>query len=461
VKRTGWLVLAVATSMALAACSSSGSSKGGGLGDTTPTTSKKNDCTGKTLTASEVGISPTQITVTVVADTGNPLKPGLFQGSVDGVKAWAASVNAKGGLACRKVNVLTHDSFLTADEAKNGVTTACTTSVALVGTTALSLNDMRPAEGCKDKAGATTGIPDLPVLQTEPAEQCSPISFAVIPNGGSCPYTGKGLRSYQSVTPAVEWFKKNVTPDLHGVFVVPSDLPSTITASTPIFTAISNDGVKMDAEFGASAFFTQSQYTPIIQSIKSHKSTWVMNGLDYSGTMAMRKEAAAQGVDSVKVWACSLQCYTKTFLSEGGAAVEGQYSWMQFLPFEDKGSNDALDAFLQYDTKPDSFGLQAFSAGMLFEQVVDAIVAKDGPNGITRKAILDQIRTVHDFDAGGLLVKTDIAGHNPSPCIAIMQVKNGAWVRVDPVKPGTFDCELDKAITKLTIDPLKAYHPAG
>jgi ABC-type branched-subunit amino acid transport system substrate-binding protein len=445
--------------MAIAACSSSGSGKSG-LGGTTPTTSKKNACTGKTLTASEVGISPSQITVTVVADTGNPLKPGLFQGSVDGVKAWAASVNANGGLACRKVNVLTHDSFLTADEAKNGVTTACTTSVALVGTTALSLNDMRPVEGCKDKAGAATGIPDLPVLQTEPAEQCSPVSFAVIPNGGSCPYT-KGLRNFQSVTPAVEWFKKNVSPDLHGVFVVPSDLPSTITASTPIFTAITRDGVKMDAEFGASAFFTQSQYTPIIQSIKSHKATWVMNGLDYSGTMAMRKEAAAQGVNSVKVWACSLQCYTTTFLSEGGSAVEGQYSWMQFLPFEDKGSNDALDTFLQYDTKPDSFGLQAFSAGMLFQQVVEAIVAKSGPNAITRQAILAQIRTVHDFDAGGLLVKTDIAGHNPSPCILIMHVKNHAWVRVDPLKPGTFDCDQPSAITKLTIDPLKAYHPVG
>jgi ABC-type branched-subunit amino acid transport system substrate-binding protein len=446
--------------MTVAACSSSGSGKGG-LGDTTPTTTKKDACAGKTMTATEVGVSATQINVTVVADTGNPLKPGLFQGSVDGVKAWAASVNANGGLACRKVNVLTHDSFLTADEAKNGVTTACTTSVALVGTTALSLNDMRPAEGCKDKAGAATGIPDLPVLQTEPAEQCSPVSFAVIPNGGSCPYSGKGVRNYQSVTPAVEWFKKNVTTDLHGVFVVPSDLPSTITASTPIFTAISRDGVKMDAEFGASAFFTQSQYTPIIQSIKSHKSTWVMNGLDYSGTMAMRKEAAAQGVDSVKVWACSLQCYTRTFLSEGGNAVEGQYSWMQFLPFEDKGSNDALDTFLQYDTKPDSFGLQAFSAGMLFQQVIEAIVAKDGPNGITRKAILAQIATVHDFDAGGLLVKTDVAGKNPSPCIAIMQVKNHAWVRVDPLKPGTFDCSIDKAITKLSIDPEKAYHPVG
>ena len=53
--------------------------------------------------------------------------------------------------------------------------------------------------------------------------------------------------------------------------------------------------------------------------------------------------------------------------------------WMSFLPFEDKGSNDTLDAFLEYNEKPDGFGAQAFLAGELFAQVVDGIVAADGP----------------------------------------------------------------------------------
>ena len=47
---------------------------------------------------------------------------------------------------------------------------------------------------------------------------------------------------------------------------------------------------------------------------------------------------------------------------------------------------------------------------------------------------------MHDFDAGGLLVETDVAGKNPSPCVVIIQVKKGKWVRVDPTKKGTFDC---------------------
>jgi ABC-type branched-subunit amino acid transport system substrate-binding protein len=457
VKRTGWMALAVALCLTVVACSSS---KGGSSLGPTTTAKAANACAGKTLTSSEVGVSPTTITVTVIADIGSPLSPGLFQGSIDGVKAWAASVNATGGLACRQVVVKQADSKLSADEAKNAITTACGDSTVLLGTTALFLNDMRGAESCKDKAGVATGIPDLPVLQTEPVEQCSPISFAVIPNGGSCPYTS-GVRTYQDVTPAIEWFKKNVTPDLHGVFVVAADLPSTITASTALYAGIEHAGVKQDAEFGESGLATQSQYTPIAQAIKAHNATWVMNGLDFSGTLKMRKEAALQGVNSVKVWACTLQCYAPNFIKQGGAAVEGQYSWLQFLPFEDQGSNPTLDTFLKYDTKPDSFGLQAFAAGLLFQQVVESIVKTSGPNAITRAAILAQIRTVHDFDAGGMLVKTDIAGKTPSPCVAIVQVKNGAWVRVDPVKKGTFDCSLSSGITKLSLDPEKAYKPSS
>ncbi|HEX4490057.1 MAG TPA: ABC transporter substrate-binding protein [Acidimicrobiia bacterium] len=462
-KRTGWLVVVVALSLAFAACSSSGSGGSGdnGLGGSTssPSSTGKDVCTGKTLTSSEVGVSPSTITVTVMADVGSQLSPGLFQGSMDGVNAWAKYVNANGGLACRQVVVKEADSDLSPTETKNGVVSACGNSLVLLGTTALFLNDMRPAEGCKDKAGAATGIPDLAVLQTEPVEQCSAISFAVIPNGGSCPYSGSGVRTFSAVTPAIDWFKKNVTSDLHGIFVVPADLPSTITSSTVLYAGITQNGVKMDAEFGMSGLATQSQYTPIASSIKAHHATWVMNGLDYSGTLKMRNEAAQQGVTGVKVWACSLQCYAPNFVKQGGANVEGQYSWLQFLPFEDKGSNDTLDAFLQYDAKPDGFGLQAFAAGVLFQQVVTKIAQDDGPNAITRKAVLDGIRQVHDFDAGGMLVPTDVAGKTPSKCIVIVQVKNGAWTRVDPVAKGKFDCDEPSAITTISADPLKLYKP--
>ena len=59
-------------------------------------------------TATEVGVTATEIHIGVVADVDNPFAPGLFQGAVDGVKAGAAYLNSKeggGGLAGRKVVV--------------------------------------------------------------------------------------------------------------------------------------------------------------------------------------------------------------------------------------------------------------------------------------------------------------------------------------------------------------------
>ena len=449
--------LALALVLALAACGG-GKSVGGGATSTTSGGSASNDaCKGKTLQASEVGVTPTTITVTVMADTGSSIRPGLFAGSINAVKAWGDYMNANGGLACRQVVVKTWDSKLDPSEVKNGIASACGDSLAMVGTTALFEQDVSLLNSCKDKAGAPTGVPDLAELQTEASQQCSPVSFATLPTGASCPYSGTGLRTFKVASTQYDYyFKKYGKNTLHGVWTIPKDLNSTIAASMPIFRASQQMGIKLDAEFGASGFGTQPAYTPIVQAIKQHNSNYARNGLDYKGTVLERKEAQAQGVTSVKVWDCSVQCYDKRLITEGGSATEGQYVWLNILPLEDKGHNKELDTFFQYDKPPDGFGEQAWMAGDAFMKAVNDVVAKDGANGLTRKAVLDAIRNIHGFDAGGMAPKTDIGGRQGSNCLVGMQVQNGKFVRVDPTEPGKFDCS--GTVTTLMIDPLKEFH---
>jgi hypothetical protein len=439
---------------------SSGKKIGGGIGGTTPSnpnaSTTSDVCSTTQLTASEKGVTPKNITVTVMADTGSPLRPGLFQGSVDAVQAWAKYINANGGLACRQVVVKTADSKLTADDAQNGVTTACSDSLSLVGTTALFLDSMTTAEKCKDKAGAATGIPDLAVIQTFPAEQCSPVSFAALPIGGECPYSGTGVRKFREQTVTPNYYLNKYGKDaLHGVYLVPSDLPSTISSSTPLFATDTTLGIKEDAQFGVSSLSPQSGYTPYVQAIKTNKSTYARDGSDYVSNVFFRKEAQVQGVSTVKVWDCSLQCYDARFISTGGAAVEDQYVWLSFLPFEDKGNNDELDNFLEYDKKPDAFGAQAWVSAQIFATAVNDVVAKSGPNGLTRAALLTAIRGIHDFDDNGFISPTDIGTKTASACLIGMQVKGGKFVRVDPVEPGKFDCSSEPI--EISLDPVKAY----
>src|SRR6266550_2660556 len=82
--------------------------------------------------------------VVLIADVDNPVRPGLFQGVVSGVRAFAKFINGRGGLAGRKVQVDFIDSHLSADEARNALIRACQEDFAIVGTTALFLNDIGP-----------------------------------------------------------------------------------------------------------------------------------------------------------------------------------------------------------------------------------------------------------------------------------------------------------------------------
>jgi hypothetical protein len=459
-RRFGWIGVLLVVALLAVGCSSgkkigsdnlSGSTVPAG---NTPTTSDK--CQSTTLKATEKGVTAKNITVTVMADTGSPLRPGLFQGSVDAVQAWAKFINANGGLACRQVIVKTADSKLTADDAQNGITTACGNSLALVGTTALFLDNMKPAETCKNSAGQPVGIPDLAVLQTYAQQQCSPVSFAALPGAGACPYSGTGVRKFTLTDVTQNWYFDKYGKDaLHGVYLVPSDLPSTIAATTPQFAGDVQLGIKQDQEFGVSALSTQPAYTPYVQSIKTHKSTYARDGADYVSYVFFRKEAQVQGVNTVKVWDCSLQCYDARFISTGGSAVENNYTWLSFLPFEDKGSNDELDNFLEYNKKPDAFGAQAWVAGQVFATAVNSVVDKSGPNGLTREALLDAIKGITNFDDNGFISPTNIGEKHGSKCLIGMQVQNGKFVRVDPVEKGKFDCT--GGTFDISIDPVKAY----
>jgi ABC-type branched-subunit amino acid transport system substrate-binding protein len=196
----------------------------------------------------------------------------------------------------------------------------------------------------------------------------------------------------------------------------------------------------------------QSAFTPRVQALKSVSGNFVYNGSNDVAMIKMRKEAKAQGLDSVKVWACSLACYTKNMTASGGADVEGTYVWMQFLPFEEADSNTELKAYIDSvgADKVDSFGAQAWQAAAAFRQVVNGIVAKSGPNAITRSAILTDLAALKDFDANGWTGKKSLRG--VSNCFLVMQVQSGKFVRSYPAEKGKMDCQ-DTNITTVTLDP--------
>ena len=91
--------------------------------------------------------------------------------------------------------------------------------------------------------------------------------------------------------------------------------------------------------------------------------------------------------------------------------------------------------------------MYAWSAAIAFRDAVNAIVKKDGVNGVTRKSIFAALNNIHQFNADGMFGTIDLAGRKTSPCHVTMQVKNGDFVRVSPTKPGTMDCAAKNVVS--------------
>ncbi len=428
-KKVALLAAALVTIASIGTTAVAGAQGGGGGGDS--------------LEATEVGITADEIRIAVIADVENPLQPGLFQGAPDAINGFAEFINDNGGLAGRELVVDFLDSHLSADDTRNAIVEACENNFAIVGTAALFLNNTDDMVNCANLEGTAVGIPDFPVVTTEPVHQCSPVSHPINPPTLDCATIDDHPQTYRGNIGATDYYLSQ-HKDLSGVFLYPSDLKSAKDSQVPNFTAQEESGIKLDAEYDVSARAQQSAYTPIAQQMKADGTTYWRSGLAFSSTITMRKEATLQGVTDVEVWDCSLQCYNRQLIEQGGSDVEDQYVYMNFVPFFTEANvNKMTKSFVKYvgKDKVDGFSAQAWSAGVYFRDAVNAIVEADGNNGLTREALLEAANNINDFTADGLMAPTDVGDRVPGACYAVTQVQDGEFKRVYPKKKGTFDCK--------------------
>jgi ABC-type branched-subunit amino acid transport system substrate-binding protein len=391
--------------------------------------------------ADDVGITPKEIRLAVIADVDTPVQPGLFQKSVDAMNAWAKVVNKAGGLAGRKVVIDFIDSKLNPNETRNAIIKACADDFAMVGGEALFMSNVNDMVACKDKAGAATGLPDIPGLALDPNQQCSSVSYVIIGRGPACATKDQHPQTYVASVGDYRYFLKN-NKDLHGVFLSPADLKSTKNSLLPSYNKAVELGIKKDGEGFYDVFQRdpQSALTPVIQAIKDSGSTFAYSGSDKM--LGLRKEATLQGVNSVKVWGCSQACYSADFVKNGGSDVEGTYSVITNLPFYTEYQRNPtlkkLTAAVGGIDKVDSNAMSSWLSALLFQDAVEKATANGGT--LSRKAVFDALKQEHAFDAAGIMGPTDVANHMPPNCVVLTQVKNGKLVRVYPSKAGTFDC---------------------
>jgi hypothetical protein len=429
-----WSVLAIA--VAVVAASVLGATAGGAA-DAKPT-------------AGEVGVTPTEIHIAVVADVDNPLVPNIFAGARDGVVGFAKYINssckpANTCLAGRKLVVDFYDSALNPTKTRNAEIEACANDIAMVGTASVFLTSVEEMRNCKDSTGAVTGLPDIPFVTTARVQACSDQSFPVTGSLVDCATQNDHPQTYAAPVGRGRYWQQKFGKGLHGVYVFGSDSKSARDSAFATLGQLRAIGIKSDGDFDRTGSAQQSEFTAVVQAIKANNSSYASCTGGYTCTVLLRKEAALQGVNSVKVWDCAGQCYDPKFLAAGGSDVEGQYIYLNYLPFLDKKEQQAnamLGNFVKYTgaSKVDGYGAYAWPAAVAFRDAVNTVVKEKGVNGLTRANLFAALGQVHKFSADGMMGSTDLAGRGLTDCFVLLQVKNGKFARVYPQKVGTLSC---------------------
>jgi hypothetical protein len=411
-------------------------------------------CAGATPAATEVGITDKTITVEVMADTGSPLAPGLATGSLDAVKGWAAMMNEHGGLACRQVEVRTYDSKLSPDEVRNGYTDGCQNAFAMVGTFSVLIADMTPTVQCRDRAGAMTGLPEVPAVVQNPVQNCNPTTFPYQGLGIPCPVT-TGVKPVKVSTVLGEFVQQEIGKDAHGLYLVTTVSPGLLQSQMPGFVYMqATQGLRADDTVGTNGFAPQSTFTPFATTIKDKGSKFVVSATQAPDFVLLRKEAASQGDESVKLWMCQATCYDPTFLESGGDSVIGTKVSMPSLPFEEADANAEMKAFVDRVPTKNVFAQTAWVATRMFQQAVEQVVQRDGPNGLTRAKLNQSLGSITSFDANGMIGKVDPSARALPPCQVFVEVTGDGFKRYHPKERGTFACS---RLDTIQIDPATAY----
>jgi len=126
-------------------------------------------------------------------------------------------------------------------------------------------------------------------------------------------------RTFKVLTGSVTRLAAEHPDGLHGLYLVPGDLPTTRQSAVPNIAGQEKAGIVFDGTPLVSGRDEQAAYTPRVQVLKEFGGNYVTNGSNDVAMVRMEKEAAAQGVDnSTIVYHCSIACYTNSMLDQGG-----------------------------------------------------------------------------------------------------------------------------------------------
>ena len=216
----------------------------------------------------------------------------------------------------------------------------------------LFLTNIEDITGCKDQAGAATGLPDMAAttvgvrgsLRRRP-------SFPTLGKSVDCTTTTQNPQTYYSASGSVEVADQE---DGHGAaraVVIGTDTKDAVEGARRSSRSVpSRPGSRPTRapRCRRSGRDPQSAYTNIVQEMKTDGSNYAYDTSSTGSTISLLQEAQLQGMDMSKVAWVNVTGYGTTVVTDNPSVWEGMYQSLNLLPFEEAKYNKTLAAFVKY-----------------------------------------------------------------------------------------------------------------
>ena len=394
-----------------------GGGGGGGGGTSKPAASR---CTPSGAT--DVGVTPTSITVANIADMTGPV-PGLFQGAQEAALAFAAYWNSThGGICGRQIKVQPLDSRTDANGYRQQMLTACKSAFAAVGS--MSAFDSGGAQ-VEDQCG----IPDISAASTETEHQQAKVAYAA--------------ESIQVgvVSSALPGWIAETYPDAvkKAAFLYINAGASAVNAKADI-KAYEAYGHGWNFVYEQPVDISTFNYAPYVQKMKQQGVRFVQWIGAYQQAARLAQAMQQQGFKP-DMFLLDPTGYNSDYIKVGGAAVDGTFVYTDSAMFSDASSNPEMATYLTWlkrvagsDAQPSYFGVFAWSAMRLFAETAEKI----GPD-LTRAKMLAALPHISDWTGNGINAPQHVGAKQSTNCYSFIQLRGGKWTHVHPSQPG-FDC---------------------
>ena len=370
---------------------------------------------------SEVGVTADSVTISGGDDAGYAGAPGLDHEATDAIKALVAKCNELGGINGRTINYNYFDAgIFNIGPAIQGACDA--KSFFLVG-------EAWSFDGNQEEIRLACDLPAVPTFSVSAAFAMGKDVYQGTPNPADETPAGTFAMTSRLLPEAVK--KVGV---LAAAFSATQESRDKVVEAAPAFGwgfSITN------LEYNPVG---EADWTPFVKQLQDAGSTAVyFSGGCLPNLQLFEQAATANGFD-VPVFVDANFYEAGCAAANTDGALDGMYTRMAFIPFEEadvnKATQDYLDLISAADGDVSLLGAQATSSFLLW-----ATAASACGDTLTRACTLQNLADVHAWTGHGLHAETDPGGNHPPQCNITLELEGTKYARVAPEERGTFSCD--------------------